>query len=372
MTHTDRSREFVEEYTFIKNNYKDFDLIPEYIDSGVDESDEKPFYVMRRYKNVCSLFSERCISDRLVFCIKLAEGIKKLHEKSIVHRDIKPKNLALGEDNKPILLDYGTVVENRSVIGDEADVGSEYFQAPELINPPKNKVFLAADLIKADVYSFVKTAWIIIRGDYQSVSVISDDELFTNRKIRFRARSSIDQLYLEPAFQMLKKGIGKEPSTRITMDECIAYLRRSLYCIENSNSSQILETEIAEYQNYYYLVDCPSSKQVTDLSKICEFFNKLTYCVYFLSTNGLYVLKKVTLDGVQSSLRVQAFGNNPFPETANEIVFCPSELNVFNKEGDGSWNYIRFRSEGSNVEEKAFFGSKEIIDAIISERVGAF
>lgn len=367
ITHTDRSREFVEEYSFIRDNCKRFSLIPEYVDSGTD-SDDKPFYVMKKYKKIDPLLSEDRTIDRLKFCIKLAIGIKKFHDNGIVHRDIKPPNIALKGDSDPVLLDYGTVIVNKTVTGNEADVGSDYFQAPELINPPKTKSFSIADLVKADVYSFVKTAWIIIRGDLQHVPAFSDNELYINERIRFRPHSNIDQLCFEPAFQMLKKGIEKDPTKRITMNDCIDFLNRSLSCIEKSDTSSIYESEIAEYENMLCLKGGQLLKQKTDPSEIFNYFRNLRYRVHFLLGDDIYRMRDVSLDNGQPCIKVEPRLNNPLLGWGKAIAFYPSELNIYLGTGrENNRSFIKFSRNDSNIEEKAFFGDGETIYSILSE-----
>ena len=41
------------------------------------------------------------------YTIQIAEGLKKAHEKGIIHKDIKPANIIITNDNEVKILDFG-------------------------------------------------------------------------------------------------------------------------------------------------------------------------------------------------------------------------------------------------------------------------
>lgn len=79
--------------------------------------------------------------------IGLARGIQHLHEKDVVHRDVKPANVLLDDDFNPMLTDFGF----SRLIDDSGDMtgetGSYRYMAPEVTRHGKYSG-------KADVFSY--------------------------------------------------------------------------------------------------------------------------------------------------------------------------------------------------------------------------
>jgi len=75
--------------------------------------DGTPFFVMRRIKgftlgetiDACNNFAERIVL--LPKLISIAEAIAHAHDRGVVHRDLSPDNLMLGEFGEPYVIDWG-------------------------------------------------------------------------------------------------------------------------------------------------------------------------------------------------------------------------------------------------------------------------
>ncbi len=104
---------------------------------GYGEEDGKIYIAMR-------LVEEGTLKDILgeplplrracVLTLKIARALQYAHEKGIVHRDIKPSNILLGNNDWPILMDFGLA---RMVSGEDqitrtgAGVGTPAYMSPE-------------------------------------------------------------------------------------------------------------------------------------------------------------------------------------------------------------------------------------------------
>jgi hypothetical protein len=92
---------------------------------------------------------------------ELLEALFALHERRIVHRDVKPGNVLLGEDGSARLIDLGLareITEDPRLTRDQSGLGTPLYMAPEQIRNARS-----ADE-RADVYGFGATLYHVLTG----------------------------------------------------------------------------------------------------------------------------------------------------------------------------------------------------------------
>jgi serine/threonine-protein kinase len=128
-----------------------------------DRADGHPFYVMAYHSNNLGIHigetyrtempSRRLPVDLAVqYALAILSGLECLHDSGIVHRDIKPFNILLTDQNTVKICDFGLSLLRGERFAGPANlkVGSPYYTAPEQEEDP-DEVTAAADLYSVGV-----------------------------------------------------------------------------------------------------------------------------------------------------------------------------------------------------------------------------
>ncbi|KAG8532090.1 uncharacterized protein KY384_003727 [Bacidia gigantensis] len=142
-------------------------------------------------------------------------GIEYLHAQGVIHRDIKPDNLLLTEDDVLKIVDFGVseMFEKQSEMKVAKEAGSPAFLPPELCVAKHGDVSGKA----ADIWSMGVTLYCLIFGclPFQEASVLRLYESIQGDEIEFSDTIKIDDNLKD----IIRRLLDKDPSSRITMDE---------------------------------------------------------------------------------------------------------------------------------------------------------
>lgn len=101
------------------------------------------------------------VQETLAFAQQILTGLDHLHRKGVIHRDVKPENMLVDEDNHLRIIDLGVSRIERMNLQQEnaAPIGTPSYMAPELIGHQE------ADE-RADIYSAGVTIYEMLTGKY--------------------------------------------------------------------------------------------------------------------------------------------------------------------------------------------------------------
>jgi serine/threonine-protein kinase len=131
-------------------------IVPVY-DEGIAK-DGRPYYVMRRIRgrSLAQILGEGLLPsavERIDVFRKVCDAIAFAHERGVLHRDLKPGNVMVGEFGEVIVLDWG-IARPAGVDAPVADplssgsetMGTPLFMPPELLRGQRNAIDERADV----------------------------------------------------------------------------------------------------------------------------------------------------------------------------------------------------------------------------------
>jgi len=223
--------------------------------------------------------------DILSMYINFLKGIQKLHQYGISHRDIKPDNILL-YNNEFRVIDFGIVKNQRmkeftditiNNVKDRYNLGAKFTMAPEMRRNPAT-----ADPFKADIYSLLKTLWMFISknetgfdGQYNK----QNHSLYDYFK-KFGKVSNLSILD-----DILLRGTNDFPDKRCNIDEFIDAIDHIVWSNSDINKglgkdlylsrTHSLENLNKYIPNFYYFNSMNLNKDF--ISVICNLINSCTF-----------------------------------------------------------------------------------------------
>src|ERR1700722_18061627 len=104
-------------------------------------------------------FSE---AEALDICIQMADALAHAHQRGLIHRDVKPKNIILTRDGVAKLTDLGLARATEDTGAAESEAGKAY-GTPYYISPEQIRGEVDIDF-RADIYSLGATMYHLVTG----------------------------------------------------------------------------------------------------------------------------------------------------------------------------------------------------------------
>jgi len=191
----------------------------------IPKSKDTAWYLMPKAEEY-KFNRRRAIYQKLNDMLSLAYTLKQLHEMGLAHRDIKPGNILILNENI-VISDFGLVwsLEDERLTERDEKIGPYKIIPPELehVQPDLNLNFKPSD-----IYLFAKVLWMNLKNDnigFRGCYNRGDDQIYLDK-------SQYNVCTLEPIHKLIEQATREDMDQRITIDECIDYLllQKCIFC----------------------------------------------------------------------------------------------------------------------------------------------
>lgn len=225
-------------------------------------------------------------TKKYIILLGIALGMKFLHFKGVIHRDLKPDNVLLDDSLYPKISDFGCSFVSPEEIFDQLlneEVGTPIYMAPEIFNEEYFTHMI-------DVYAFAFLAYELITGNKPFTEYSNQFQLFND----VIAGKRPDLTKLDPVLQtFLSKCWNQKYSERPSFGQIVAEIMQP----EFKEAFGILdEDEIDEYLDLFD--DDLKDPKMMDCSNLKEQKNRLRRlnCETKMPRNGEWLNKKEIID----------------------------------------------------------------------------
>ena len=194
---------------------------------------EKYYLIIMEYINGGNLFSfvkkRRKLSEKTAKFLfrQIIEGIKYIHSKNIVHRDIKLENILIDVNNNIKICDFGIgkILDNKNErLHDQC--GTPMYMAPEILLSTKEKGYEAfpVDLWSSGIALYIMLSGTLPFSLHNNDFSISQDDKSNNYTLQYSIINNqpkkIENIS-NFALDLLNGLLNKNPKKRLTCDEVL-------------------------------------------------------------------------------------------------------------------------------------------------------
>lgn len=179
----------------------------------VAKEGETIFFAMEKLPGRCLqdvLADEQRLDEEsaLQIVVEVAGALGVLHEKGLVHRDVKPGNVLWSEERGAVLIDLGFALAGDAAAAGDTTAGTVHYIAPEQARG-SGKLD-----VRADIYALGATLYHLTTGSLPFEGVTSE-EVLAKQVLESLSGERIRALNLSPQLHyFLEKMMAKEPEMR--------------------------------------------------------------------------------------------------------------------------------------------------------------
>lgn len=225
-------------------------------------------------------------NNLLNFMLILSRTIKAMHNQGVIHTDIKPLNIVINNNNKPILIDFDLAVDNNT---EHSGRGTPKYMSPNVLY---DWDYLTLYDEKNDVYSLGVTLYFILFGKtpFRGSDLLKLQEAITNGVIDIPVGTPL-------VFAKILEGcLQKKNEDRFGIKTVIRLLEGAV----KNDQANFLITEFQVIKNKRFVLTKRKKKKIDwerALLMFCVVGLVLAFCVFIL----FYLNRKIEKNTVEIS-----------------------------------------------------------------------
>jgi serine/threonine protein kinase len=131
---------------------------------NLGDADEEPHFVMERIEGASLTEAARRLSltQKIDLMLKVVLTVDFLHQRRMIHRDLKPGNILVGPDLEPKVLDFGLAAQVDD-LGERLTQAGEIMGTPDYFSPEQARAAAPLDA-RSDIFSLGAILYELITG----------------------------------------------------------------------------------------------------------------------------------------------------------------------------------------------------------------
>jgi hypothetical protein len=175
------------------------------------------------------------LTHKICLLIGLAGGIRYLHGRRIMHRDLKADNVLLTETLEPRIADFGlsklTLPDDPKAIQMTGKIGTPLYMAPELFDGQDYD-------FKVDVYAFAVLVYEVLSGKTPFADVPNPMQLAG--KVLKGVRPGIPESVPGAWAGLIERCWGQDPAGRPTFEEIVGELMGDEFIVDGCDKEVVI------------------------------------------------------------------------------------------------------------------------------------
>jgi len=196
------------------------------LDYGI--ADGKPFFTMElvnQPRTIIEVAQQKNPTEQIDYIIKILQALRYLHRRGVLHRDLKPDNVLVFDNDEVKVLDFGLSIESEFA---EGRVGTMAYMSPESIKD--NRTTAQSDLYAVGVMAY---------------EMIAGERPFHPHDMRGILKRPADTTLLgnHPATWVIERLLLKDPQDRyVDADTCIRAFQQAMNLSTEAESITVRES----------------------------------------------------------------------------------------------------------------------------------